>query len=150
MYQNILVPLDGSPRAEMILPHVESLAHCIESHLVLLMVIKPLSIYVSEGGYVPDLESLRQGQNIVIENGENYLKGLAGEFREKNIPAKTLVVEGSVVQTIINVAERENADLVAMASHGRTGLANVFYGSVAVGVLHRIDRPLLLIRADDD
>ena len=39
------------------------------------------------------------------------------------------------------------ADLIAMASHGRTGMSQVFYGSVAAGVLHRVDRPLLLVRA---
>jgi nucleotide-binding universal stress UspA family protein len=44
------------------------------------------------------------------------------------------------------VADREQADLIAMASHGRTGLARVFYGSVASGVLNQADRPLLLIR----
>jgi predicted polyphosphate/ATP-dependent NAD kinase len=48
---------------------------------------------------------------------------------------------------ILSVAKREGADLVAMSSHGRTGLARVFYGSVASGVLHNVDRPLLLIRA---
>ena len=48
------------------------------------------------------------------------------------------------------MAARENADLIAMASHGRTGLGRVFYGSVAAGVLHRADRPLLLIRAQDE
>jgi len=41
-------------------------------------------------------------------------------------------------------------DLIAMASHGRGGLAQAFYGSVAVGVLHRVDRPLLIIRAGED
>ena len=45
---------------------------------------------------------------------------------------------------------QEDADLIAMASHGRTGLARVFYGSVATGVLHKVDRPLLLIRAEDE
>ena len=52
------------------------------------------------------------------------------------------------VEAIIKTAEREKADLIALTSHGRTGLSRVFYGSVAAGVLHRIDRPLLLIRSD--
>lgn len=54
---------------------------------------------------------------------------------------------GPVVEEIAQSAEREEADLIAMASHGRTGLARVFYGSVAAGVLHRLDRPLFLIRS---
>ena len=80
---------------------------------------------------------------------ETYLAGLEGEFREKGIEARTRVVHGPVVEAIINTAESESADLVAIASHGRSGLSRVFYGSVAAGVLHRIDRPLLLIRSLD-
>jgi len=59
-------------------------------------------------------------------------------------------VHSSPVEAIIQEAEREHADIVAMASHGRTGLPRVFYGSVAGGVLHRIDRPLLLVRSRDN
>jgi nucleotide-binding universal stress UspA family protein len=57
------------------------------------------------------------------------------------------VVSGPIVRTIINIAQQEEADLIAMASHGRTGLSQVFYGSVAAGVLHAVDRPLLVVRS---
>jgi nucleotide-binding universal stress UspA family protein len=57
------------------------------------------------------------------------------------------VGHGSPVDAIIAAAEAETADLVAMASHGRTGLARAFYGSVAAGVLNRVDRPLLMVRS---
>jgi nucleotide-binding universal stress UspA family protein len=50
---------------------------------------------------------------------------------------------------ILDVAAKENADLIALASHGRSGLARVFYGSVASAILQRADRPLLLIRAQE-
>jgi nucleotide-binding universal stress UspA family protein len=79
---------------------------------------------------------------------KRYLAGIKGEFREKNVQVRTYVAHGSVVGMVLEIAEREDADLIAMASHGRTGLARVFYGSVAAGVLHRIDRPLLLIRSE--
>ncbi len=52
-----------------------------------------------------------------------------------------------MVAEIIRTANTENVDLIAMASHGRGGLSRVFYGSVVTGVLQRIDRPLLKIRA---
>jgi nucleotide-binding universal stress UspA family protein len=77
----------------------------------------------------------------------NYLAGRAGELRDKGIEADRRVVQGPVVEAIISAAESLNADLIAMASHGRGGLGRVFYGSVAAGVLQRIDRPLLLVRA---
>jgi len=63
---------------------------------------------------------------------------------------QTLIGRGPAVKAIVDAAESENADLVAMASHGRTGLSRTFYGSIAAGVLQRIDRPLLLIRSRGD
>jgi len=52
-----------------------------------------------------------------------------------------------VVDAILQSAEQEKVDLIAMSSHGRGGLARVFYGSVAAGLLQRVDRPLLIIRS---
>jgi nucleotide-binding universal stress UspA family protein len=58
-----------------------------------------------------------------------------------------IVTCGPVVGTILDVAKREGVDLIAIASHGRSGLPRVFYGSVAAGVLHGVNRPLLVIRS---
>jgi nucleotide-binding universal stress UspA family protein len=69
-------------------------------------------------------------------------------FREKGIKARVVISHAPVVEANLKSAEREIADLMAFASHGRNGLSSVFYGRVAAGVLHRIDRPLLLIRSD--
>lgn len=76
-----------------------------------------------------------------------YLNARRGEFREKGIEAKVSVEHGPVVETIIDVAAREEADLIAIASHGRNGLSRVVYGSAAAGVLQRVDRPLLIVRS---
>jgi nucleotide-binding universal stress UspA family protein len=54
---------------------------------------------------------------------------------------------GPVLATIIEVADQESVDLIAMASHVRSGLSHVFYGSAAIGVLHRVDRSLRIIRS---
>jgi nucleotide-binding universal stress UspA family protein len=80
------------------------------------------------------------------KQAESYLAALRDEFQGKGVETDTRVVYGPVVEAIIDAAENEGADLIAIASHGRSGLSQVFYGSVAVGVLHRVDRPLLLIR----
>jgi nucleotide-binding universal stress UspA family protein len=144
MYQIILVPLDGSKRAEAILPHVENLAQHYHAAVVFLHV----EVYLTMIGYDSVYPVLDQP---VIERQrhemETYLATIQGEFRKKEIAARTRIVQGPVVEAIIDAAEREAADLIAMASHGRTGLPQVFYGSVAAGVLHRVDRPLLLIRS---
>ena len=147
MYYHILVPLDGSNRAEAILPHVEELGRRCDAQVVFLRVVEPMPIYVG-----PEVTSvLVQQEEIdrVTEEAVAYLADLQEQFSAKYIEARTRVYHGPVVQAIIDAAECECADLIAMASHGRSGLSQVFYGSVAVGVLHRADRPLLLVRSRD-
>jgi nucleotide-binding universal stress UspA family protein len=146
MYKTILVPMDGSKRAETILPHVEQLARQNNARVVFIEVLEPNAAMVTPYDMVPyiDAEALEQRK----AEAANYLAGLVGEFREKGIDAKQYVEQGPVVRTILDVADRESAEIVAMASHGRTGLARVFYGSVAAGVLAAADRPLLIVRAE--
>jgi nucleotide-binding universal stress UspA family protein len=142
-----LAPLDGSRRAEAILPHVEELALRYDAKVIFLQVLE-LSTPVMTRGM--DYVQLREQElERAKEQAESYLAALKGEFRNKGIKAQTSVLSGPAVGAIITAAEREGADLIALASHGRTGLAQVFYGSVAAGVLQRADRPLLLIRAQD-
>jgi len=148
MYKEILVPLDGSKRAEAILTHVEELALHFKAEVIFLEVVKPQVVYSSINNGVPDIEIQQKIIDEQVKGAKSYLSGLEAEFRKKGISARSLIEIGSVVQTIIEVAERESTDLIALASHGRTGLSHVFYGSVAAGVLHRVDHPLLLVRAE--
>ncbi len=145
MYYGILVPLDGSARAERIFKHVEGLALVSAAHLFLLQVVQPEVVGDGYKGVL--VEQSKQATERKIAEAESYLKRAAGVFREKGIKCHTIVEVGSVVTGILRVAQREAVDLIAMASHGRSGLARVFYGSVAAGVLQQIDRPLLLIRS---
>ena len=144
MYHKILVPLDGSKRADRIIPHVEELARRYKAKVIFLQVIEYKAIPTTEGAFI----SL-SGQEFeeAKKQAEKHLKGLQGEFREKNIESRTHVTYGPVVEGIINLAAQEGVDLIALASHGRGGLSRVFYGSVAAGLLHRVDRPLLIIRS---
>lgn len=147
MYHTILVPLDGSERAEAILPHVHNLAKRYNATVILLQVIEPVPYTMGlEMAYV----SLDQDLIALTKRAECYLANLQKQFEDQGIQARISVVSGPVVEAIIKAAERESADLIAFASHGRTGLSQVFYGSVAAGLLHRVDRPLLLIRSRND
>jgi nucleotide-binding universal stress UspA family protein len=145
MYQRILVPLDGSKRAETILPYVEDMALVRNSAIILLQVIEPGATMVTPYDMVPyyDADLAQQW----VEEAKQYLGSVSNAFKEKGLNVEALVEQGPVVRTILDVAEREDVDLIAMASHGRSGLARVFYGSVAAGILHQADRPLLLVRA---
>ncbi len=147
MYKTILVPLDGSPRAETILPHAVSLAVKYEAKLVLLQVVEPIVAMVTPYDMVPYVD--KDAAERTMQEVKSYLAAKEGELRGEGVNAKSVVESGPVVSVILDVAEREQADLIAMASHGRTGLSRVFYGSVAAGILQKADRPLLLIRAQD-
>jgi nucleotide-binding universal stress UspA family protein len=146
MYNTILVPLDGSKRAEKILPHVEALAMENGSKVIFLQAIRLLDIVDYEE---TEMVLYRKEKEQHLGNVKSYLMALKKEFQEKGINAETRISEGSIVKEIIDCAKREDADIIVMTSHGRTGLARAFYGSVAAGVLHLIDRPLLIIRARD-
>ena len=74
-------------------------------------------------------------------------KVILSQFRKKDIESQVHILYGPVVEGIISIALQEGVDLIALASHGRGGLSRVFYGSVAAGLLHRVDRPLLIIRS---
>jgi nucleotide-binding universal stress UspA family protein len=148
MYKSILVPLDGSKRAERILSHAEELARQCKATIILLRVVEPDQEGL--GTYSGSVGLYRESFQRWEEEAKAYLTGIKGELSAKGLDARRVLESGPVVKKIIEVAASENVDLIAMASHGRTGLSNVFYGSVAVGVLHQVERPLLLIRADED
>jgi nucleotide-binding universal stress UspA family protein len=151
MYQTLLVPLDGSPRAESILPHVWDLAMQFKSKVIFLMVVEPPIQFVNPSLYENSIQAdviqeyvinyKRKKEEIIA-----YLAGFQEVFHKKGIDTGIFVEQGDVVETIISVAQRENTDLIAIASHGRTGLSRVFYGSVVAGIMQKIDRPMLVIR----
>jgi nucleotide-binding universal stress UspA family protein len=147
MFNTILVPVDGSKRAEKILPYVEELALRREATVIFLQVVEPATNMV--GQYDAALYLDYERTNQIVADAKAYLACLVGEMREKGAAAKSIVEFGPIVRVILDVAEQEKADLIAMASHGRTGVARAFYGSVAAGVLQQADRPLLLIRSAD-
>ncbi len=147
MYKTILVPLDGSKRAEAILPHVEDLAQHNNARVILLQVVEAPYADIGPYGIVPALDQPTYERET--RDAEAYLAAVQNRLRQQGIDAQVRITHGTAVGQIIAIAGQEGADLIAMASHGRTGLARVFYGSVAAGVLHAVDRPLLLVRSMD-
>ena len=148
MYERILVPLDGSKLAEAILPHVTNLAKALGARVTLLQVLH----------YDPAVEQRQRSTNlpaqddpvrIATETAEAYLVEIQSRLHADGITARTRVEYGDVVPTILSAARQEAVSLIALASHGRTGLAQVVFGSVATGLLHDSERPLLVIRAFD-
>ena len=144
MYEKIMVPLDGSKRAEMIRPHVRELASQFQSTVFLVMVIE----HTYTSGIGETLISISEEViDTKLKESQSYLDEVASKFRTKGIDCKTIIAHGPVVEKIIETANAEDVDLIAMTSHGRGGLARIFYGSVASGILNRVDRPLFIIRS---
>jgi nucleotide-binding universal stress UspA family protein len=144
MYEKILVPVDGSKRAEMIRPHVRELARRFQATVFFIMVIELTYANGIAETYISISEKVFKAK---LRDAELYLEKIAAKFRDKGIDCKTLVAHGPVVETIIEAASNEDVDLIVMTSHGRGGLARIFYGSVAAGILNRVDRPLFIVRS---
>lgn len=144
MYKKILLPLDGSKRAESILPHVAELAERYQARVILLSVNEYRMAFGIEGAFV---EFSRNDFDTQTQKIKSYLEKVAAGLAKKKIACDIRVGNGVAVDEIIATAEKEKVDLIAMASHGGGGLTRVFYGSVAAGVLNRVDRPLLLVRS---
>jgi len=145
MYRTILVPLDGSRRAEAILSHAELIAKQNNAKVVFLKVEdEPLMLERDE---VIDLSKYHLLFEKHKELSLNYLKGLQTDFGKKDIKADISLLYGSVVKSILKTATESGADLIAMATHGWSGLARASYGSVAAGVLQAAEIPILLIRS---
>ncbi len=148
MYQKILVPLDGSKRAEAILSHVEHLVKGNNAKAILLKVEEETILLGRDE--VIDVEKYRKNYENRIELSKAYLETLKNTLSEKGIDAVTQIAYGSVVRAILKVASETNSNLIALATHGFGGLAKVSYGSVAAGLLQAADIPILLIRSCSD
>lgn len=144
-YNTILVPLDGSKRAESIVSHVQNLAQYEGAKVVFARIVEPVSkSFVLD----PDESPKYEYDPEQDEHAREYLDTWVDTFRDKGLAADKILLRGLPVDGIIRAGEETNADLIAMTSQGRTGLAQVVYGSTASGVLNRVSRPLLLVHAD--
>jgi nucleotide-binding universal stress UspA family protein len=143
MYHRILVPLDGSELAEQILPHVIELAKGTGAEIVLLRVPDvPVSEYT-----MPGAESGIALYDQARREAENYLEHISCALRLKGLRVQTLVgADESVYATILNQAQALQADLIAMSTHGRSGLARLVMGSVADDIVRHAGIPVLLTR----
>ena len=138
MYQRILVPLDGSTLAEGVLPHVQALVKSLGAELVLLRVAFTHAF--------PGADPI-QSQVTAVQEAEDYVSRLAKRLREDGVRAEAKVRYGDPVEEILDHVTWDHIDLIAMATHGRTGLTRVVMGSVAEHVLRRTSVPMLLMRA---
>ena len=142
MYKKILVPLDGSSRAESILPNVQSLAANSKVFFILLKVLEPPVMLGRDE--IIDIGVYQDQRHARKLNDERYLHTIGERLRSGNIDYKVKVESGSVVETILAVAEQEDVDLVAMGSHRMSEWTHVLPKSTTLKVMMRSDRPMIV------
>lgn len=155
----LMVPLDGSELAETVLPHVEALARQRSdkpTEVLLLKISEPPSIptyYGPEisgvslnwGDYIQG-ETIRRKQSAV-----DYLNGIEEKLKARKIDARSEVIEGKANDEIVEFAAKNPQSVVIMATHGRSGLSRLVYGSVAANLLHShgVVNPILMVKPQE-
>ena len=141
MYTKMLVPLDGSRTAEKVLPYARSLARSFKIPIELLAVVD-----IAELATHITAEKARFLDSMIeegVRSSESYLRGVAASFGGATVTCK--VEKGRAEDVIIERGEADTAMLIAMATHGRSGLGRLVYGSVPEGVSHRSPVPVCLV-----
>jgi nucleotide-binding universal stress UspA family protein len=139
--RNIVVPLDGSPLAEAALEPAIDLAQAFRGKLVLVRVAAPPTYWVLRG----ESTERTPDPNSEAERAREYLDAVAERYATKETALSGFVTDGAAAEVVLEAAREHRAGAIAMATHGRTGLARVVMGSVAQQVLHSSDVPVLLV-----
>lgn len=141
MIKKILVPLDGSPTAEAVLPLVTRLAQAEKAEVELITVLTPVAIWDAAASMIKwDSEE---------EAARQYIETKARELEERGIGTHFTVAYGQAAYAIFDAARDQKADFIAMTTHGRSGVTRFVLGSVADKLLHTA-APLLVVRPGDD
>jgi nucleotide-binding universal stress UspA family protein len=140
--QRFLVPTDFSEYANQALDYAIALASKLGARLSLLHVIQPLPMAGVDMGVTLPYAYLEEAEAEITRSLEACLEhvtaaGLEGEMA---------VMHGVPFQEIVNTATQQHADLIIMGTHGRTGLAHIFLGSVAEKVVRLASCPVLIVR----
>jgi nucleotide-binding universal stress UspA family protein len=154
MFKKILVCLDGSRLAEQIMPYATEEAIRFQGKLVLLQVVQePIAFSPGIPGDAPvpiQTDIMVEGTKEALDRARDYLEKLAAPLRKKGIQVKTVAIPGTAGEAILDYANTNSVNLIAIATHGRGGLRRAVFGSVADHVLRESGLPVLVIRPQDE
>lgn len=140
--KKILVTVDFSDTAKETLNQATALAKNTESEVFLLYVAPPNPDYI---GLKTFNQNEREELAGILHKEHSQLQEMAHELSEQGIQTKALIVQGDIVDSILNEANKKNIDLIIMGSHGYSGITRVLLGSKSEGVLRKTTRPLLIV-----
>jgi len=154
MYERILVPLDGSKVGEAALPHVEELVSKLapktKTEVVLFQAVSSLTHYVIAGEASVQVPYSEKEVEYIKRKSKQYLEKVGEGLKSKGATVKTKVATGNAAPEIIKAADEVKADLIAMSTHGRSGLSRLTFGSITAKVLRGGNVPVLVVRAPKD
>ncbi len=154
--QKILVPLDGSDLAEAALPRAIELAKPFSATLHLVRVV-PLARQMAasslagatggmDGMSAADIEAIEDAVALQTQEAESYLDEQAQSLRGQGFTVETGTRQGSAADEIIEYAHSNDIDMIAISSHGRSGLGRLVMGSVCDKVMREAGVPVLVIK----
>ncbi|RLG23122.1 hypothetical protein DRN85_09945 [Methanosarcinales archaeon] len=152
MDERIVVPLDGSKVGEAALPYVEDLVSKlspeVKIEVILLQVLSPESVPTVGGRAHAATPYTEREMEQIEKKATDYLNQAGEALRRKGVTVTARVAIGDASEEIVKAAEELNANMIAMSTHGRSGLSRWAFGSVTDRVLRREGRiPILVVRA---
>lgn len=151
MFSRVMVPLDGSKVGEAAIPAllqlVDKLAPGTKVEVILIGVITLLRHWVVVGEASAPVSYTEQELNLIKERVSDYLTKTGEQLKQKGVTVRTVVSSGNAADEIIKAAEENKVDLIAMSTHGRSGLRRLAFGSITDKVLRRSPVPVLMVRA---
>lgn len=151
MFERVLVPLDGSTVGEAAFPVIEQMVDRIAPkstvEVTLLGVITLQRHWVVVGEASAPVSYTNEEMDLIKQRITEYLEKTAEQLKQRGVVIKTLVHTGNAGDEILKTAEEVNADLIAMSTHGRSGLRRLAFGSITDKVIRGANVPVLLVRA---
>jgi nucleotide-binding universal stress UspA family protein len=142
--REILIPLDGSALSEQILPHAIALGTLRQATYTLLQVVEP-----AIGGFGTELYGATVDEQALVQaraQAQSYLDRVATRLRAEGLRVRTALMLGLPAQVILEYTHTHTVDVVALATHGHSGVRRLLLGSVADKVLRGAEVPVLLKR----
>ena len=154
--RTIMAPMDGSETAESVLPHVVALAKQRAIEPVTVNLIRVCDPPIAPSYYSPELsgvplnwgEFMEQEMTRCKQTASDYLSNIAKQLDNQGIKAEPTILVGKAADEIIDFASKNPFSIIVMATHGRTGLSRLVFGSVTESVLQAVSNPILLTKPE--
>jgi len=151
MYEKIVVPLDGSKVGEAALTYVDDIVSKmlpqVEVEIILLQVLAPFAPTFVRGAEVPTVVHAEEMMEKSKAEAIDYLNKVAESLRSKGVTVTPKVAIGNAAEQIVKISEEINANMIAMSTHGRSGLSRWAFGSITDKVLRMEGKiPITIVR----